>query len=350
MQSSTQRSFNPTLHNYADSKRQLNQLRVSRGFFPVLALTDGGQHLQVNATGSNSPSRSGSSKGKCAGKGKGKKMSKGSKGLSSPKKGKSSVKERGEHRGRTTPSHHVQQQRSMWDRVRRDVADVLKCVPWTWRLSWGGSKLQKGNRISGKLCPGDEGYRWNKPERCRQVLGELREKRQKLLENEQALTASRQECLECERFTRCRIHWIGPLRLPQTCASSTPRKWNSEKRCTHWRRPTSSIWSMTAAFSCMPSWWPCTLAKCARSEENVKMQNGISMNWVSGEWTGIFPIVRCEWTRTFPTRHVGWTGILPIQNLATVCKTQFYIYIWATEIFLPMQYNVCQVGWNLPDW
>ena len=42
----------------------------------MLAITDGGQRLQVNASGSNSPSRSGSSKGKSKGKGKGKKGSK----------------------------------------------------------------------------------------------------------------------------------------------------------------------------------------------------------------------------------------------------------------------------------
>ena len=88
---------------HADSKRQLNQLRVSRGFFPVVALTDGGQRLQVNASasGSQSPSRSGSSKGKSKGKGKGKKGSKGSKGSSSTKKGMSSVRERGEHMSST---------------------------------------------------------------------------------------------------------------------------------------------------------------------------------------------------------------------------------------------------------
>ena len=40
---------------YADSKCQLNQMRVSRGFFPVVAFTDGGQRIQVNASGSNSP-------------------------------------------------------------------------------------------------------------------------------------------------------------------------------------------------------------------------------------------------------------------------------------------------------
>eukprot|EP00435_Cladocopium_sp_Y103_P044915 s79_g12.t1 len=81
---------------YADSKRQLNQLRISRGFFPVVAIA-GGQQLQigVSASGSNSPSRPGSSKGK-KGKGKGKSKSKGSKGPSSPKKGMSSIKERGD--------------------------------------------------------------------------------------------------------------------------------------------------------------------------------------------------------------------------------------------------------------
>ena len=63
---------------YADSKRQLNQLRVSRGYFPVVSLADGGQRLQVSASGSSSQSRSGSSKGKSKGKGKGKKGSKGS--------------------------------------------------------------------------------------------------------------------------------------------------------------------------------------------------------------------------------------------------------------------------------
>ena len=72
---------------YADSKRQLNQLRVSRGFFPVVAVA-GGQQLPLgasaSASGSHSPSRSGSSKGKSKGKGKSKKGSKGSKGLSSP--------------------------------------------------------------------------------------------------------------------------------------------------------------------------------------------------------------------------------------------------------------------------
>ena len=40
---------------YAGSKCQLNQMRVSRGFFPVVALTDGGQRIHVNASGSNSP-------------------------------------------------------------------------------------------------------------------------------------------------------------------------------------------------------------------------------------------------------------------------------------------------------
>ena len=58
---------------YADSKRQLNQLRVSRGFFPVVAVA-GGQQLPLSASasasGSHSPSRSGSSKGKSKGKGK----------------------------------------------------------------------------------------------------------------------------------------------------------------------------------------------------------------------------------------------------------------------------------------
>ena len=84
---------------YADSKRQLNQLRVRRGFFPVVALTDGGKRLQVTASGSHSQSRSGSSQGKSEGKGKGKKGSKASKfkGPSSPKKGMSSIKERGDH-------------------------------------------------------------------------------------------------------------------------------------------------------------------------------------------------------------------------------------------------------------
>ena len=57
----------------ADSKRQLNQLRVSRGFFPVVAVA-GGQQLPLSASasasGSHSPSRSGSSKGKSKGKGK----------------------------------------------------------------------------------------------------------------------------------------------------------------------------------------------------------------------------------------------------------------------------------------
>ena len=74
---------------YADSKRQLNQLRVSRGFFPVVAVA-GGQQLPLtassSASGSQSPSRTGSN-GKSKGKSKGKKGSKGSKGLGSPKKG-----------------------------------------------------------------------------------------------------------------------------------------------------------------------------------------------------------------------------------------------------------------------
>ena len=65
----------------------------------MAALTDGGQSQLVTASGSNSQSRSGSSKGKSEGKGKGKKGSKASKfkGPSSPKKGMSSIKERGDH-------------------------------------------------------------------------------------------------------------------------------------------------------------------------------------------------------------------------------------------------------------
>jgi len=91
--------FDQVYAAYGDGKRQLNQLRVRRGFFPVVALTDGGQRLQVTASGSHSQSRSGSSQGKSEGKGKGKKGSKASKfkGPSSPKKGMSSIKERGDH-------------------------------------------------------------------------------------------------------------------------------------------------------------------------------------------------------------------------------------------------------------
>ena len=69
---------------YTDSKKQLNQMRAARGFYPVVALTSGSypSNLQLPvAASSGSPSRSPS-------KGKGKKGKKGSKGLSTPKKGK----------------------------------------------------------------------------------------------------------------------------------------------------------------------------------------------------------------------------------------------------------------------
>lgn len=85
--------FDRVYASYTDAKKPLNQLRVSREFYPVVSVADPNFQMPHSPAGSNSPSKKGSTKGRGKSKGKSK-SKKGSEGPSSGYRGKGSFPDR----------------------------------------------------------------------------------------------------------------------------------------------------------------------------------------------------------------------------------------------------------------
>lgn len=87
--------FDRVYASYTDAKKQLNQLRTSRGFYPVVAVADP-QFQLPQAPGGGSPSKGSKGKGKSKGKSKTKKVIKGTPGAGYKGKG-NGPKDRAKH-------------------------------------------------------------------------------------------------------------------------------------------------------------------------------------------------------------------------------------------------------------